>query len=128
MDMGFAIIGSLAPTVGLVSGSCSSARVFAPRFFPAPPRGESDFNVALRYHSRPSRCEEDFHLQTVEHAWHTKKNGCEGRSRLINKTLAASIQPEAHLNVNLHGDGLAVFHGRFELPLLHSLDGFFIQT
>jgi len=23
--------------------------------------------------SRPSRCEEDFHLQTVEHAWHTKR-------------------------------------------------------
>jgi len=25
--------------------------------------------------SRPSRCEEDFHLQTVEHARHTNKKG-----------------------------------------------------
>src|ERR1700740_835105 len=25
--------------------------------------------------SRPSPCEEDFHLQTVEHAWHTQKRG-----------------------------------------------------
>jgi len=36
--MGFAIIRSLA-TVGLLAGSCSSARVFAPRFFQAPPSG-----------------------------------------------------------------------------------------
>src|ERR1700758_3567983 len=31
-------------TVGLVSGSCSSARAFAPRFFQAPPRGECYFS------------------------------------------------------------------------------------
>jgi len=49
MDMGFAIMGSLA-TVGLLSGSCSSARVFAPRFFQAPPRGGCYFTLALRYH------------------------------------------------------------------------------
>src|SRR5439155_8262885 len=36
-------------TVGLISGSCSSARVFAPRFFQAPPRGECCFTLALRY-------------------------------------------------------------------------------
>src|SRR5882762_8687500 len=36
-------------TVGLLSGSCSSARVFAPRFFQAPPRGECCFTLALRY-------------------------------------------------------------------------------
>src|SRR2546425_6783339 len=36
-------------SVGLVSGSCSSARVFAPRFFQAPPRGECCFTLALRY-------------------------------------------------------------------------------
>src|SRR5947207_7236470 len=36
-------------TVGLISGSCSSARVFAPRFFQAPPRGECYFTLALRY-------------------------------------------------------------------------------
>jgi len=34
-------------TVGLISGSCSSARVFAPRFFQAPPRGECYFTLAL---------------------------------------------------------------------------------
>jgi hypothetical protein len=36
-------------TVGLVSGSCSSARAFAPRFFQAPPRGECCFTLAFRY-------------------------------------------------------------------------------
>src|SRR5580704_7571977 len=36
-------------TVGLLSGSCSSARAFAPRFFQAPPRGECYFTLALRY-------------------------------------------------------------------------------
>src|SRR5580704_899237 len=36
-------------TVGLLSGSCSSARAFAPRFFPAPPRGECYLTLALRY-------------------------------------------------------------------------------
>ncbi len=35
--------------VGLISGYCSSARAFAPRFFQAPPRGECDFTLALRY-------------------------------------------------------------------------------
>src|SRR5580698_5836926 len=34
-------------TVGLQSGSCSSARVFAPRFFQTSPRGSV---LALRYH------------------------------------------------------------------------------
>jgi hypothetical protein len=33
----------------LVSGSCSSASIFAPRFFRAPPRGECDFTFALLY-------------------------------------------------------------------------------
>src|ERR1700751_4992096 len=49
MDMGFAIIGPLArhrrPPIRFLF-----IRVFAPRFFPAPPRGECDFTVALRYH------------------------------------------------------------------------------
>src|SRR5215472_2525451 len=36
-------------TVGLISGSCSSARTFALRFFRAPPRDECDFTLALRY-------------------------------------------------------------------------------
>ena len=40
---------SLPATVGLISGSCSSARIFAPRFFWAPPRGECYFTLALRY-------------------------------------------------------------------------------
>src|ERR1700758_4955435 len=35
-------------TVGLVSGSCSSARAFFPRFFQGPPRGECYFTLALR--------------------------------------------------------------------------------
>jgi hypothetical protein len=34
MDLGFAISGALAATVGLLYGSRSSAGIFAPRFFP----------------------------------------------------------------------------------------------
>jgi hypothetical protein len=37
-------------TVGFLSGSYSSAHIFAPRFSPAPPRDECDFRLALRYH------------------------------------------------------------------------------
>jgi hypothetical protein len=37
----------LGITVGLISGSCSSARVFVPRFFQAPPRGGCYFTLAL---------------------------------------------------------------------------------
>jgi hypothetical protein len=48
MDMGFAVICPLSHTVGLLSGSCSSARVFAPRFFQAPPHGECYVALALR--------------------------------------------------------------------------------
>src|SRR5262249_6843767 len=40
-------------TVGLVSGSCSSARIFAPRFFRAPPHRECSFTLALRYPFTP---------------------------------------------------------------------------
>src|SRR5213592_118694 len=47
MDMGFAVT---CPLARLLSGSCSSARIFAPRFFQAPPRGECYFTLALRYH------------------------------------------------------------------------------
>src|ERR1700726_4831326 len=37
-------------TACLTSSSCSSTRVFAPRFFQAPPRGGCYFTLALRYH------------------------------------------------------------------------------
>ena len=47
MDMGFAVT---CPLARLLSGSCSSARIFAPRFFQAPPRGECYFTLALRCH------------------------------------------------------------------------------
>src|SRR5437016_2208740 len=62
-------------TACLASSSCSSARVFAPRFFQAPPRGECYFTLALAITSRPSRCEEDLYLQAVDHARHTNKAG-----------------------------------------------------
>jgi hypothetical protein len=50
MDMGFAVACPLACHRGPPIGSCSSARIFAPRFFQAPPRGECYFTLALRYH------------------------------------------------------------------------------
>src|SRR5215469_4406916 len=59
------------PPLCLRSSSCTPARVFAPRFFQAPSRGECDFILALG--SLPSRCEEDFHPPRVEHPRHTKQ-------------------------------------------------------
>ena len=50
MDVGFVVMCASPTTVGLASGSCSSARIFASRFFRAPPRGECDFTLTLRYH------------------------------------------------------------------------------
>jgi hypothetical protein len=47
IDMGLATIGPLARRSGLRSGSCTWARVFAPRFLQTPPRGDA---LALRYH------------------------------------------------------------------------------
>src|SRR6185437_3216759 len=64
-------------TVGLLSSFCSSARVFAPRFFQTAPRGSA---LALCYHFAPSGCEEDFHLQAIEHARHTIKKALRRRS------------------------------------------------
>src|ERR1700723_1562349 len=60
-------------TVGLISGSCSSARVFAPRFFQAPPRGECCSPLRFAMTSLPSSCQRDFHPQAVEHARHTNE-------------------------------------------------------
>jgi hypothetical protein len=50
MDMGFAVACPLACHRRPPIGSCSSARIFAPRFFQAQPRGECYFTLALRYH------------------------------------------------------------------------------
>src|SRR5215813_12093617 len=57
-------------TVCLRSGFCTSARVFAPRFLPIPPHGDT---LRFAITSRPSRCEEDLHLLADEHARHTIK-------------------------------------------------------
>jgi len=46
MDMGFAVICPLARPRRPISGSCSSSRRFAPRFFRIPPCGDT---LALRY-------------------------------------------------------------------------------
>jgi len=45
MEMGFAITCPLARCSRLLSGFCPSARTFAPRFLPTPPRDDA---VALR--------------------------------------------------------------------------------
>ena len=58
--------------VGLISGSCPSARVFAPRFLQTSPHDDA---LALRYHCSPSGCEEDLHLQAVNHARRTHGKG-----------------------------------------------------
>lgn len=50
MDMDFANAGGLVQRSRLISGSCSSDRTFAPRFFQAPPRGESRPCASLVLH------------------------------------------------------------------------------
>src|SRR6516164_9179355 len=62
----------------------SCARAFAPRFFQTSPRRDA---FALRYTSRPSRCEEDLHLLADKHARHTIKTG----RRLGRKHLPAGV-------------------------------------
>src|ERR1035437_5520444 len=37
------------------------------------------------------------------------------------------VQPEIHFYANLYGHGLAILHGRFELPLANRFDRLFIQ-
>src|SRR5882672_10216314 len=79
--MGFAVNCQLARHRGPHHPvSYSSARVFAPRFFQAPPGGECYFSP-LRFASPspPSGWVEDFHLQGVGHTRHTPKR--HGRSR-----------------------------------------------
>ena len=59
IDMGFAIIGPLARRSRLRSGSCTLARVFAPRFL-QPPLTVTPLRFAIT--SPLSGCEEDSHL------------------------------------------------------------------
>src|SRR5712691_8008843 len=71
MDMDFAVSCPLVWRLRLVSGSCSSTRTFDPCFFQTPPRGGSPCIITRP--SPPSGWPEDFHLQTAEHAQHTRK-------------------------------------------------------
>src|SRR5579863_1768096 len=77
-------LASSSSAVGLISGSCPSARVFAPRFLQTPPRDDA---LALRYHFSPSGCEEDLHLQAVIHERRTLKKN---RTRLSCAVLNAN--------------------------------------
>src|SRR5207244_7322517 len=70
MEMDFAVSCPLVRHSRLRFGSCTSARVFAPRFLQTPPRGDA---LAVRYPSPPSGWEKDFHPQAVEHARHPPK-------------------------------------------------------
>src|SRR5712692_4907251 len=69
MDMDFAIEGLLVRRSRLVSGFCSSARAFAPRFFRTQPRGWPRPGASLPFTS--IRLVGDFHPRTVEPARHT---------------------------------------------------------
>jgi hypothetical protein len=71
MDMGFAVHCPLAQRSRLLSGSSPSAHVFAPRFLQTRLTA-----TPLRFAnpSPPSGWIENFHLQAVEHAWHTMRD------------------------------------------------------
>src|SRR5487761_55590 len=75
-------------TVGLLSSFCSSARVFAPRFFQTAPRGSA---LALCYHFAPSGCEEDFHPQAIDPARHTMKRASETEALLRKPRLERNL-------------------------------------
>ena len=66
MEMGFAKPGPLAQRSRLRSGSCTLARVFAPRFLQTPPRGDA---LALRYH---------FTYQVVKRTYTSKLSNMRG--------------------------------------------------
>ena len=68
MDWDFAIGGWLVPRSRLISGSCSSGRMFAPRFFQT---GLTASSLRFANPSPPSGWVEDFHFRAVEHARHT---------------------------------------------------------
>ena len=42
--------------------------------------------------------------------------------------LDRSVQVEIDFDVDLHGDGLVIFHGRLEAPVSYRFDSLFIQT
>src|SRR5579863_6611097 len=55
------------------------------------------------------------------------KTAAISRGRL-STTKLGSVQPESHFHVDLHSDGLAVFHGRLKLPGFHSFHGLLVQS
>src|SRR5712692_8494536 len=71
MDMDFAVSCPLVRRWRLLSGFCSSTRMFALRFFQTPPRGDSP--CVLTSPSPPSGWAGDLHPQAAEHAQHTTK-------------------------------------------------------
>jgi hypothetical protein len=81
MDVGFAAIGQLARTLPashpvLVHRLASLLHAsFRPHLAARPLR----FAIT----SPPSGCEEDLHLQAVDHARHTKKNGTQQRAGFV---------------------------------------------
>src|SRR5712692_8563470 len=71
MDTDFAVSCPLVRHWRLISGFCSSTRMFALRFFRTPPRGDSP--CVFTSPSPPSGWAGDLHPQAAEHAQHTKK-------------------------------------------------------
>src|SRR5882724_2932307 len=71
MDTDFAVSCPLVRHWRLISGFCSSTRMFALRFFQTPPRGDSP--CVFTSPSPPSGWAGDLHPQAAEHAQHTTK-------------------------------------------------------
>src|ERR1017187_5396782 len=71
MDTDFAVRCPLVRHWRLLSGFCSSTRMFALRFFQTPPHGDSP--CVLTSPSPPSGWAGDFHPQAAKHAQHTTK-------------------------------------------------------
>ena len=89
MDMGFAIIGPLARHRRLVSGSCSSARAFARRFFQARLAASVISRLRFTMTSPPSGCQSTFTLK-LSHMLGTQQSG----SRDIRVTQIVPHDPE----------------------------------
>jgi hypothetical protein len=93
MDVGFAILCSLARHRRPPIQFCPSARVFAPRLFQTSPRGLSPSGFAST--SPPSGCAEDLHLQAIEHARHTtRRRSGTRRTASVECSLSLRLQPE----------------------------------
>src|SRR5579875_3567376 len=114
------------PAVPPLSASCSSGQRFAYSFLQIPSRDGHPCRSAntspcrvCRELSPPSKC-------ALPGA---RRKGRSSSALFIARTVQVlrSMQPEIDVDDHLHGDRMALIHGRTEFVLLHGFDGFLVK-